>query len=296
MRQQYPLSGVLTAILTPFDDRGGLALEHLPALMETQRAGGVDGIVVCGTTGEAASMSVDERKRTLEAVIACRGDFAIVAATGAAALPDAIEMSVHAERAGADGLLVLPPFFFKNPTTEGLAAYFEPILRAVRIPALLYNIPQFSAVPITDALLERLSAHSNMVGVKDSAGDWTRTKQLIERFPGLKIFAGSDLLMGPALAIGAAGCISGGANVFPDLVVAVRDAARSGDQDAVRSAQARLDAETHIMLRYTLIAGLKNVLARRGMKGMAVRPPIEPMSPEAGGKLMAELKEAGFEA
>jgi dihydrodipicolinate synthase/N-acetylneuraminate lyase len=291
-----PLSGLLTAIHSPFNSRGELALEHLPALMDSQRAGGVDGIVVCGTNGEAASMSVDERKRILEAALACRGDFAIVAATGAAALPDALEMSRHAEQAGADALLLLPPFFFKNPTTEGLAAYFEPILRSVNLPALLYNIPQCTAVPITDALLERLSVCPNLAGVKDSAGEWPRTRHLIDCYPKLKIFAGSDLTAGAGFSGGAAGCISGGANAFPELVAAVRDAARSGSPDAVHAAQARLDAETHIMLRYTPIAASKSLLASRGMKGMEVRPPIEPLSPEDAEQMLSDLREAGFVA
>src|SRR5258706_13167007 len=109
------LAGVMPAMITPFDEAGTLNIAALPSYLGFQRRAGVDGVVVCGTNGEGVSMTVSERKLLLESVIALRGDFLIIAGTGAANFPDAMELTKHAAEAGADGALVLPPFFFKNP-------------------------------------------------------------------------------------------------------------------------------------------------------------------------------------
>src|SRR5579871_4935614 len=109
------LRGLLTAILTPFDQKGDLALQHMPALLDFQRRAGVDGVVVCGTNGEGTSLSVAERMRTLEAVLAARENLLVIAATGAASLPDTLALTRHAAESGAEAALVLPPFYFKAP-------------------------------------------------------------------------------------------------------------------------------------------------------------------------------------
>src|SRR5438128_869657 len=114
------LKGVLTAIVTPFAKSGELNLTALPPFLEFQRSAGIDGVVVCGTNGEGVSMSVAERKRVLEAVMGLKGSFSVVAGTGAANLPDAIELTRHAGAVGADAVLVLPPFYFKNPSAAGV--------------------------------------------------------------------------------------------------------------------------------------------------------------------------------
>src|SRR5579859_151575 len=147
------LHGLLTAIVTPCAPHGKLALEHMPALLDFQRQAGIDGVVVCGTNGEGPSLSVSERMRTLEAVMAHRGVLQVIAATGAASLWDTIELTQHAARVGADAALVLPPFFFKQPPAQGLADWFAPVLEAADLPILLYNIPQQSAVAISDELI-----------------------------------------------------------------------------------------------------------------------------------------------
>ena len=118
----------------------------------------------------------------------------------------------HAAEAGADAALVLPPFFYKNPAAEGLISYFRRVLDAAALPVLLYSIPQQTSVPITDAVMVGLRGHPNLAGVKDSAGDWTRTHAFITLYPELRIFAGSDRLAALCYAHGGAGCISGGAN------------------------------------------------------------------------------------
>lgn len=288
------LRGLLTAILTPFDRHGGLALEHLPALLDFQQRAGVDGVIVCGTNGEGTSLSVEERMRTLEKALAHRGRLRVVAATGAASVTDAVALTRHAADVGADGALVLPPFFFKAPTAQGLAAYFRPVLDVADLPILLYSIPQQSAVAISLDLLDLLAGHPNLSGIKDSSGDWANTQAYLARYPQLRIFAGSDRLAAQSYAQGA-GSISGGANAFPEDVAAVRDAytADTGGSQTLQ-AQARLNALADITLRYPLIAVSKSVLAHRGLPRLSVRPPLVDLTPEQEERLLAELRDAHY--
>lgn len=289
------LRGVLTATLTPIDLQGDPALQHFPALLDFQRNAGIDGVVVCGTNGEAASLSVAERKRVLETAMAHRGSLTIIAGTGASSVSDAVELTRHAAEVGADAALVLPPFFFKNPTAEGLEAYFRPILDATSLPVLLYNIPQFTAVPITDALLQRLADHPNLAGIKDSAGDWARTLEFITCYPNLRIFSGGDRLAAQCFTHGGAGIISGGANAFPELYSAIRDAHLAEPaSEAVDKAQKRLDAALDITTRYPFLSTSKAIQAHRGLPRLGVRPPLTVLSPSQERELISELTAAGF--
>lgn len=288
------LKGLLTAILTPFDLDGRLALEHMPAMLEFQRQAGVNGVVVCGTNGEGTSLSVAERKSTLETVMAYKNELLVIAGTGAANLPETLELTRHASEAGADAVLVMPPFFVKSPSDQGLADYFLPVLDATDIPVLLYNIPQFTAVAITDELLNLLAGHPNLVGVKDSAGDWARTSEFITRFPQLRIFAGSDRIALNCYTSGGAGCISGGANPFPEVVARVRDTVLNGSYDESKDAQRRLSQMIEISSKYPLIGSSKSILANRGLPRLGVRPPLINLSAEQENRLLRELIDAEF--
>lgn len=283
----------MTAILTPFDLQGKLALEHFPALIEFQRQAGVDGLVVCGTNGEGTALSVVERKQALETAMAHRGDLKIVAGTGATSVTDALELTRHAADLGVDAVLVLPPFFSKKPSARGLADYFLRVLDTTDVPTLLYNIPQFTEVAITDDLMELLTGHPNLAGIKDSAGVWTRTEEYIRTYPNLRIFAGSDRLDAACYAAHGAGCISGGANAFPEFLVAVRDASHRSAEEADR-AQTQLNALLDIMARYPFLSSSKSILTQRGLPRLGVRPPLTVLEPGMESRLFVELREAGF--
>jgi len=287
------LRGLMTAILTPFDLKGNLALEHFPALIEFQRQAGIDGLVVCGTNGEGTALSVTERKQVLETAMTHRGDLRIVAGTGATSVTDAVDLTRHAAQVGVDAVLALPPFFSKNPSAQGLADYFLRVLDAVDLPVLLYNIPQFSAVPISNELLGLLKGHPNLAGIKDSAGEWARTQEYITLYPELRIFVGSDRLDAQCYTAGGAGCISGGSNAFPEFLVAVREAFRRSPEDAER-AQAQMNALLDITARYPFLTSSKSILTQRGLPRLGVRPPITMLSAEMESRLFVELREAGF--
>src|SRR5689334_3463175 len=147
------LRGVCTAIITPFDPQGNLKLDLYAPFLDFQRSAGIEGVVVAGTNGEGTSLSVAERMELLEAVLASRGDLLVIAGTGAASVTDAVELTRHAGSAGADAVLVLPPFYFKNPTPQGIGAYFRRIMDASDVPVLLYSIPQQTAIAISDEMI-----------------------------------------------------------------------------------------------------------------------------------------------
>lgn len=286
------LRGVMTAIVTPFDRSGEMNLEALPDFLQFQRAAGIDGVVVSGTNGEGTSLSVEERKRLLEAVLAIKGELTVLAGTGAASVTDAVELTRHASRAGADAALTLPPFFFKNVSAQGVADYFRRVLDASDIPVLLYSIPQFSAVAITDDVLALLARHPRLAGIKDSAGQWERTHALITGRRDLRIFPGSDDLLARGLQAGAVGAISGTANAFPELIVAVKRAVETGGD--AEAAQARLDVAKGILLQYPLIGVSKSVLAHRGVPRMYVRPPLIDLTEAQEREVIGRLREAGL--
>ena len=284
--------GILTAIVTPLDLQGDLALEHFPLLLDFQRQAHIDGVIVSGTNGEGTSLSVSERKQALEKVLEHRGDLIVLAGNGAASMTDAIELTRHASEVGADGLLALPPFFYKGVSAQGMADYFRRVMDSTDLPVLLYNIPQHSAVVITDEIISLVADHPNLAGVKDSTGDWASTQHFKKTYPHLKVYAGNDLLASRSFAIGGES-ISGGANAFPELLVAVRDAARQGVEEGA-VAQARLDTALDIVSRYPFIANNKAVLAHRGIPRLGVRPPLISLSPTQEESLIAELKSMGF--
>jgi 4-hydroxy-tetrahydrodipicolinate synthase len=284
------LQGVYTAIVTPFHADGSLNLDALPGFLAFQRRMGMDGIVVCGTNGEGVSLSVEERKRLLDHAIQYSEGLSVIAGTGATSVTDAIELTRHAEAAGADAALILPPFFFKNPAAQGVAAFFHQVLNATdSIPVLLYSIPQFSAVAITDTILSLLAEQPRVIGVKDSAGQWERTQELMAHHSKLLIFPGSDDLLANAFEAGARGAISGSANAFPELVAGIYRTFLSGGD--VISAQQKLNEARRIMEDYPMIAVSKSILAHRGVERMWVRPPLLDLTPTQERELVKRLQE-----
>ncbi len=284
------LAGLFTAILTPFEATGEVAYSGLPELLHWQKQSGIDGVVVSGTNGEGTSLSVEERNRLVDAALAANTGLKIIAGTGAASVKDAVVLTKHAAAAGADAALVLPPFFFKQTTEAGIVDYFERVLDAANIPMLLYHIPQFSMVPITNTVIEQLQHHPNLAGLKDSTGNWEGTVQYVNTFPHLLVFAGNDHLTHRITAAGGAGSISGTANSFPELVANVRRLYLTGDINGSRNAQRILDEVMAILQEFPPFAVNKSVIAMRGKPVYSVRPPIKNLTEEQLNHLRSRLE------
>jgi len=277
----WPLRGVLAPNLTPFGDDGhiveALYIEHAERLIEE----GCVGLVPFGTTGEAASVGLDERIRLLERLVesgipASR----LLPGTGLTSLPDTVRLTRHATALGCAGVLVLPPFYYKAVSDDALFAYFARLIDEVDDSALrvvLYHIPQVAGVGLSIPLVRRLheAFPETVAGIKDSSGDWANTSALLA-IEGLAVYPGTELLLPRALAAGSPGCITATANVnapaLNQLVRLVRENLEAS-RDAFESVRrVRLAVQEH-----PSIPALKALLARRTgeARWRNVRPPLE---------------------
>src|SRR4051794_28153992 len=204
----------IVAMLTMLDSRrkldDGLNRDYLAHLA----AGGADGALVMGTTGEFASFSIKERKQALESTMKHRRGLSVMCQVGTSNVPETLELLDHATGMGADSVLVIPPYYYKNPTVEGLASFYEPILRAAKLPVLLYNIPQLSGSPITPELLRRLSSFERLYGMKDSFSKEDAMLGFLRDFPKLKIMTGVPGNLEVNLKNNGAGGLTGNGSVF----------------------------------------------------------------------------------
>ena len=275
------MQGVLAPVLTPFDSQLDPDPGRFVRFCRKLLKDGCAGLVPFGTTGEANSLSVEERERLLDALL--EGGVPaenLIPGTGCAALPDTVRLSRKAARAGCAGVLVLPPFYYKNPSEEGLYRSFAQAIDRTgegRLRVYLYHIPQVSQVGIPLRLIERLlKAYPGVViGIKDSSLDFENTRAMLRAFPGFQVFVGTEKFLLATLREGGAGCITATANVNASAIARAfreRSEERQREIDAVRVTFEKLP----------MIAALKEAVARRtGDAGWrAVRPPLVELSPD----------------
>ena len=277
----------LIAAVTPLERRrqfdDAITKDYLALLA----AGGADGVLVLGTTGEFASFAVKERRQILESFARHRGKLSLMAQVGAPNLPDTLELLAHAGACGADAALVLPPFYFKNVPTDGLVRFYEPILTAAKMPVLLYNIPQLSGVPITAELLRRLAEYPRLYGMKDSFSKADAMAGFIRDFPKLKILTGAPGNIERNLKEGGAGAITGNGSALVRETAAIFQAFRNhGD---VAAAQARFNEAARAFAGYDGISAQKYALTLKGLPEMYCRPPLVELNAEQRKALAARL-------
>ena len=279
MDKAFAIRGLWCALLTPLDGKGNVDGARLARHARELMAQGIDGVAPFGTTGEGQSFSQREREAGLASLI--EGGVApqkIVAGTGAASLTETIALTRHAVQAGSAACLVLPPFFFKEISDDGLYAWYARLIEGVgdsRLRVLLYHIPQVSGIPFSIDLVARLARDfpGIVAGVKDSAGEWENTQRLLQRVPGLAIFVGHEPHLPRLLQAGGAGTICGVANVRPALVKALMQPKASEDDIA------RVVEFIEIAFRQPFLPAFKAIVAERtGDPGwLAVRAPLVPL-------------------
>jgi len=221
--------GAFVAIVTPFID-GRLDEQGLQDLIEFQIAGGTHGIVPCGTTGESATMSHAEHRRVVELTVkTVAGRVPVLAGTGSNSTSESIELTRAAKEAGADGALLITPYYNK-PSQEGLFQHFKAVAEAVDIPIILYNVPSRTAVNMLPETVARCAQIANIVGVKEATADLNQISQVIRLCPkGFAVMSGDDFTSMPTVMIGGTGVISVTSNVAPKDMSAMMDAALAGD-------------------------------------------------------------------
>lgn len=283
--------GAITAIVTPF--RGGkVDFAALEALVERQIAAGIDGIVPCGTTGESPTLSEDEQHDVIACVIRTAGKRTrVIAGTGSNCTSKAIAASRHAERAGADGLLVVAPYYNK-PTQAGMHAHFAAIAREVRIPIMLYNIPGRCGAEIAVPTIARLhSEHPSIVSVKHATGRVDDAAELMQASD-IEVVSGDDPITWPLMALGAIGVVSVLSNLAPRTVKRLTDAALRGDLPAARAAHQTMHRLARALLSLeTNPIPIKTALAIKGLCAEEFRLPMCPIAAENRRKLEAILEQ-----
>ena len=229
------LRGSMPPLVTPFRD-GEVDYDAYAGLVEPQARAGSHGIVVCGTTAEPSLLSVPERHRLAEVAIdVAAGRVQVIVATGSQSMAETIELSDHADRAGADALLIVTPYYVRPPQ-RGLVAYFVALARRTERPVLLYHIPGRAAVDVTiDTLTAIVDAAPNVVGMKHAVNDLGLVNDALARLgPDFRVHVGLEELSFPMLAIGAAGMVNAVGNLVPERLVAMYDAMRDGKLDEGR--------------------------------------------------------------
>ena len=291
--------GVYAACLTPQHEN--LSVDHA-ALAEHGRwllDNGCDGLVLMGTTGEANSFGVVERMDMLDAVLeAGIPAERLMVGTGCCAVPDSVTLTRHAVARGVGGVLMLPPFYYKNVRDEGVFAAFDQVIQQVGEAGLqiyLYHFPQMTAVPFTNELIARLldAYPETIAGMKDSSGDWMHMKSTVAAFPGFRVFAGTERYLLDILKAGGGGCITATTNVTCPLAGEVF--ARWKGDDA-RVLQHRLTELRAAIEAYPMIPALKRIMAARTGREvwLNMRPPQAPLGEDEAAALLDALRQRHF--
>jgi len=286
--------GVLTALVTPFRD-GAIDERALQEAIEFQIAAGVDGLVPCGSTGEAATLSHAEHRRVVEVVVAAaRGRVQVLAGTGSNSTREAIELTLHAKEAGADGALLISPYYNK-PTQDGIVAHYAEVARQTSFPLVVYNIPGRTASNLLPGTIARLAEIEQVVAVKESCGDINQIAHVIHAVPdSFAVLAGDDCMTLPMLALGGRGVISTASNVAPAEIVEGVRAFRAGDLERARAIHRRLQPLFDVLFCETNPIPVKAALAMRGAIQEELRLPLLRLSDSCRGRLEAVLKELGL--
>ncbi|MEP7329428.1 MAG: dihydrodipicolinate synthase family protein [Betaproteobacteria bacterium] len=290
--------GLWCATLTPLDRAGHVDHARMVAHVHRIFTQGVDGVAPFGTTGEGQSFAVNERRGGIDALL--KGGVPatkIVAATGCAALPETIALTQHAVQSGCAAVLVLPPFFWKEPTDEGLFNWYAQLIEGThdsRLKILLYHLPQVSSVPLSVDLIERLATAfpDTVVGIKDSAGNWAHTAAILERCPQLAVMVGHEPHLPRLMRAGGVGTICGVSNLRADLVQALLE------RDVTADAEARIERFVKVAFSQPLMAGLKSMLADQlnDPPWCTVRAPLVALTDAQRQQLRATLATAELES
>lgn len=288
------LNGIITAMVTPTTKDGRLSEDGLRKFVRYQLDGGVHGLFITGTTGEAYAFDFEERKKIIEITLEeVDGRIPVCVGTGAITTSESIKLSKMAEDCGADALSVLTPMFISVSQDE-LGEHFKRIAEQTKLPILLYNNLPKTGINITPALAKKMSEVDNIVGIKDSTGDMTTTIEYIrltrDAKKEFKIFAGRDTLVYGALCHGASGAVTGVANVAPKLMVDIYEKYMSGDLKGSLEAQMAIAPLRLAFNIGSFPSVVKECLDMIGISAGPCVPPIMPISEEDRAKVRDILK------
>lgn len=288
------MTGSMVALVTPMQADGAVDFPALLGLIEFHLAAGTDAIVAVGTTGESATLDVDEHIAVIEATVrAVDGRVPVIAGTGANNTREAIELAQAAAEVGANAHLSVTPYY-NRPTQAGLQAHFTAIAEAVDLPMILYNVPGRTGVDMQVATTLALAAHPRIIGTKEASGSLDRMRSLIAGAPsGFAVYSGDDHLSCAAILSGAAGTISVTANVAPALMHEMTNAALRGDSDTAHRLDARLAALHRELFCQPNPIPAKWAVGELGLIKPGIRLPLLPLEESFMAQVKAAMIEAG---
>ena len=295
------IKGLISPILSPFDDNLNFNQEMYNELAKDLLSTGCSGLAPFGTTGEALSVSNDERMQALENLIKSGiSPNKLIPGTGLCNFPDTVKISRHAIELGCKGVMTLPAFYFKDITDEGLFQYYERLIDEINHPNLkiyLYHIPQVSGVGLSIPLVKKLrSTYPDViVGIKDSSGVWENTEQLLS-IDGLIVYPGAELPVIDAIKLGGPGCISATANFNPTNIAKVVELSHDGKWDQAEEAHKDVKEVRYLFQDYSAIPAQKAMLAikYKDDRWKNIRPPLVQISEQRSSELADKLKNHGF--
>ncbi len=285
-------SGAITALVTPFRN-GAVDLDALNGLVNWQIEKGIDGLLACGCTGEAATLTTKEQLLVIEKVLeAARGRVPVIAGTGTNATASSIELSLEAAAMGVDGVLLITPYYNK-PTPKGQIEHYTKVADAVECPVILYNVPGRTGTNMLPATIAALSRHPRIVAIKDAAGSAERVTA-IRNLCDITILSGDDPLAMAQVALGGSGVISVVSNIAPSEMSDLVSLTAAAELESARAIQARLYPVIKAMFLETNPIPVKKALSLMGLIGDELRLPLVSMSEELVPQLKGVLEEAGI--
>ncbi|MDK2826457.1 dihydrodipicolinate synthase [Methanolobus vulcani] len=285
--------GVLPALVTPFSKDGSIDSESFRNIVSFVEDGGVSGVVVCGTTGESATLSTGEHKELINLCVDC-AKVPVIAGTGSNNTAEAVELTKHAADAGADGALIISPYYIK-PNNAGLIAHFKKIAEASDIPIVLYNVPSRTGQDMPLEVIVELSKVDNIVAVKEASGSLGKFSQILEETADedFEVLSGEDGLTFPSMALGGAGVISVVANIVPGKMVQLAEAVKACDLETARMIHFEIAPLTRALFTETNPIPVKRAVELIGLSSGDMRLPLAPLSNENSVTLENALRNLG---
>ena len=285
-------TGVFPAMITPFEDDGSIDHDQLAAEARRLERAGVDGLVPVGSTGESATLTHEEHRTVVETVIDAVDDVPVIAGTGSNSTHEAVDLSIAAEDAGADGLLLISPYY-NRPEPAGMETHYRAVADAVDLPLILYNVPGRTGRDITVESTIALANHDNIVGLKAASGDLGRIGDIAERTADMEfeVISGDDALTLPILAVGGTGAISVAANVVPERICALVDAALADDYESARRYHHELGPLFRTLFVESNPIPVKEALAMMGRCEPTLRSPLSRLSDAHRAELRTVIEE-----
>ena len=284
--------GSIVALVTPFKN-GKIDEEALGRLIEFQIKNGTDGILPCGCTGEAATLSMEEQKRMISLTVdLVKKRIPVIAGTGSNSTAEAIELTKHAKEIGADAALLITPYYNK-PTPKGLFLHYEKVAGAVDIPIILYNVPSRTGISILPETVAELSKIKNIIGIKEASGSLNQVSEILSLCD-ITVLSGDDSLTLPILSVGGTGVVSVVANIAPKRVANLVHSYRDGKIEEARKLHLKLFPLCRAMFLETTPIPVKTALGLMKLIEPELRLPLAKMSEEKEGKLKKILENYGL--